>query len=318
MAFTLSDLNAFTGNFQRASNELRQRKDEAFKRRIMGAQAQLAEEKAQMYPQQEQAAMELEKAKIAQMEAPRGPSPSTYQITPGQNGELYRINKLTGAAQMIKDEQGNPVTGQQKGGITVGMDAQGRPLVSIGGTGGASGRGVSSLMRSGGVVQTPQGPTLIPGSASKRKIFDSTSAINTILPFVKDLKEVGKQYPYYNESGSNSSWDLGLNKIFMGNAPIGIGSDLTPRQRLTNSAAVHQKATEILEQMMSSLNIQKSDKGMQAVESMVYPHPGMPKEAYEANIDSLVHTLVQKALSNQRNVQGIPLRGDEASLTGGQ
>lgn len=296
MAFNLQDMNAFNQSFNNSFNSVDNLLTNKARRKLLGAQAQAIGPNTESRNELRDAEAEEMRAKAKHWLNPRAGIAGEFQVVPDRNGNLVRINKLTGEASPILQD-GKPVGAQMKQGVTVTTDANGRPIVSVGGS------GLGSLSRTGGTTVLPDGRTMtIPGSSSKSKLFNMLSANNQVTSQLKDILDNADKYPYFGKG----YWLKGLDKYAprfgADNMVYGGG---TPEQRLSANSSIVTKVKLAADKIVKTLGLNSTNENVRLALSLVEPKPGQSKDAYKAQLITMTNDLINLARQSQEQGGGI-------------
>lgn len=253
-------------------------------------QAQANLQKTQLENQQY---IPLTNSEIAQRQAQTG-------LT-NQQSSWY--GRLTGS-EIAKNQAEAAKAGQADNGITVGVDANGNPIVQIGGSskGGARSGGRLGVDEYGNVTSelTPGNK----GAVQKRVIGEQV-----MQPFIEDLVKNMPQFQTGQRQLQSSVSGL-FNQVGAGEwldkqgAAKSLGLDSTlPSQKATADASL----TTTVDGMLNALNFKATDQQTKSIESIMAPKRGESAKGYRDRITRFSQQLAQNSAEAQKfNATGVP------------
>jgi hypothetical protein len=293
-------------------------------RALQQAQLQKAQQEAYYYPQQQESQLGLQRAQTegAQLQNQYYPQLTEAQLSQsaaqtgllGQQSAMYR--PLT-QSQIDLNRAQAAKAGQADNGITIGTDADGRPIIQIGGTGGGGARSGGRLGVDDKGNVTSELTTPNKTAVQNRKIGD-----DIVKPFIDQIVANVPQFQTHQKRAQAAVSGL-FNQFGAGDwldqqalaKKAGLSSAL-PSQLATGQSAIINST----EGLVKALGLRPTDQQTAMIQKALAPQRGESEKGYRARVLDFARTLSnntnqsQKLLATGLNT-GVNINGPQTPMS---
>jgi len=288
---------------------------------LQQAQLQKSQQEAYYYPQQQESQLGLQRAQTQGAELQNQYYPQLTQAQLDQSaaqtgllGQQSSMYKPLTQSQIDLNRAQADKAGQGDNGITIGMDADGKPIIQIGGSKGGS-------SRNGGRLGTDDKGNITSEltSSNKTNIQNRKIGDDIVKPFIDQIVANVPQFQTAGKKAQSSVSGIlnqvGLAKWQDKNALpqfFGLNSNL-PSQQATGQAAIINST----EGLVKALGLRPTDQQTAMIQKALAPQPGESKAGYTARVLNFAQTLssntdnAQKMLATGINT-GVNINGPQA------
>lgn len=260
-------------------------------RALQQAQLQKSQQEAYYYPQQQESQLGLQRAQT------EGANLSNRYYVPSMEADLAAKKAQTNYTNLqgslipsqisLNQAQAAKAT-QADNGITIGTDADGRPIIQIGGTGGAGGR-------SGGRLGTDDKGNVSSELTTPNKTSVQSRQLGekTVKPFIDQIVANVPQFQTATKQAQSAASgflnQFGLAKWQDQNPitqMIGLNSNL-PSQKAAGESAIINSA----EGLIKALGLRSTDQQTAMIQKAIAPQPGESEAGYRKRFLNFAKTL---------------------------